>query len=203
MSWSFFLTLFQIHHFDDPDTQMWSLLFTPNSSLMDTRLGWLTSHIGSKTHPYTHTHTHKHAHMSIYICVCVCVCVCGVCVLPGLGSKPGNFLFFIHFLSLSFWATVAWVLPGLFFWFIFHQFSYTTQYCLVIICPLVMLPYLHCWWFPKPWNFPLSRPRMTHSTRKHRRREGPSLLRPTNDNTFGSLHFLIFNYNFFIAKHFC
>ncbi len=28
------------------------------------------------------------------------------------------------------------------------QFSNTIQYYLVIICPLVMLPYPHHWWFP-------------------------------------------------------
>ncbi len=50
-------------------------------------------------------------------------------------------------------------------------FSYTIQYHLVIICPLVMLSYPHCWWFPQLWNSPMSRARMTHSTREHRRRE--------------------------------
>jgi len=64
----------------------------------------------------------------------------------------------------------AWSFPGLFFLFIFHKFSYTIQYYLVIICPLIMLPYLHQWWFPQLWNSPNSRARMTHSSRGHRSR---------------------------------
>ncbi len=54
---------------------------------------------------------------------------------------------------------------------IFHQFSNTIQYYSVIICPFVMLPYSHHWWFPQQWNTAISRARMTHSTREHRRRE--------------------------------
>jgi hypothetical protein len=46
-----------------------------------------------------------------------------------------------------------------------HQFSHTIQYYLVIICPLVMVPYPHRWWFPWPLNSPISRARTTHSTR--------------------------------------
>jgi hypothetical protein len=68
----------------------------------------------------------------------------------------------LHFLNLG--------LSGLFFWFIFHQFSYPIQHYLVIVCPLVMLPYLHRWWFPQLWNSPIPRAIMTHSTREHQRR---------------------------------
>ncbi len=42
---------------------------------------------------------------------------------------------------------------------------------LLIICPVVMLLYPRCWWFPQLWNFPISGGRMTHSAREHRRRE--------------------------------
>ncbi len=34
-----------------------------------------------------------------------------------------------------------------------------------------MLPYPHRWWFPQPQNSPISRARMTHSSREHTRRE--------------------------------
>jgi len=42
---------------------------------------------------------------------------------------------------------------------------------LVIICPLVILPYPPPWCFPKQGNSAISRARMTHSTREHKRRE--------------------------------
>jgi hypothetical protein len=42
-------------------------------------------------------------------------------------------------IRLDFFLKV-WAFPGLFLSFIFHQFSNTIQYYLVISCPLVMLP---------------------------------------------------------------
>ncbi len=59
----------------------------------------------------------------------------------------------------------------LFLILIFHQFSKTIQYYLVIICPLAMMTYPHRWWFLQLWSSPISRARMTHSAREHRRRE--------------------------------
>ncbi len=118
MSWSFYF--FQIHHFDDPDTQMWSLLFAPNSSLMDTRLGWLISYIGFyNTHTHTHPYTHTHTYMCLCVCVCacvracvwacvcvracVCMCVCVCVYFPGWGANQGTFCFsFINFHFLSY-----------------------------------------------------------------------------------------------------
>jgi hypothetical protein len=64
---------------------------------------------------------------------------------------------------------------GLSFSFIFHQYfseSHSIQYYLgVIFCPLVVLPYPHRLPFPRLWNSPISKSRITHSTREHRRRE--------------------------------
>ncbi len=60
----------------------------------------------------------------------------------------------------------VWTFPSL-----FHQFYNTIEYFLVILWPLAMLPYPYYWWSPKLWNSPISRARVTHSTREHRWRE--------------------------------
>ncbi len=65
----------------------------------------------------------------------------------------------------------VWVFPGLFSSLIFHQISHKIQYYLPIICPLVVLPYPHHWWFPRLWNSPKSRARTTHSTRERIRKK--------------------------------
>jgi hypothetical protein len=48
--------------------------------------------------------------------------------------------------------------------------NYTIQYNHLINCPLVMLPYLHCW-FQQLWPYLTSWARTTHSSIEHRRRE--------------------------------
>jgi hypothetical protein len=73
--------------------------------------------------------------------------------------------------------------------FTFYQFSNTIQYYLVIICPFVMRPYPHRWWFPQLWNSPISRARMTDSTREPSR--SPASLLMAIFNLLKSSHFWI------------
>jgi len=87
----------------------------------------------------------------------------------------------------------VWAFPGLFFWLIFHQFSFTIQYYLVFIWSLVMLLYPQNWRFPRLCNSPISRARTTHSSREHRRRESNSI----EDSFSGIKYFFI---NFFVIS---
>ena len=72
---------------------------------------------------------------------------------------------------------------------IFYHFSHT--YYLVMIGPLVMLPYPHCWWFPQLWYSLISRARMTHSNREYKRRV-----------SIGSMPSQTVQKNFKLIKHF-
>ncbi len=88
-------------------------------------------------------------------------------------SRVTNKALFKHSKGIQFLWTFFNVraFPSPFFWFIFHQFSNTIQYYLVIICPVVMLPYPLHWWFPQLRYSPISRAITIHSAREHRRRE--------------------------------
>ncbi len=86
-------------------------------------------------------------------------------------NVSSKYISIINVKSLSYTFFNFGLSQPLFLILIFHQFSKTIQYYLVIICTLVMMPYPHCWWFPQLRSSPISRARMTHCTREHRRRE--------------------------------